>query len=79
MFSSVYAALWSLIGACEQHADFELGEEIARKLSTLEPDNSFPFVILSNIYAGLAKWKDVERIRDIMSKRQLEKFHPPVP
>ncbi|XP_027101620.1 pentatricopeptide repeat-containing protein At2g02750 [Coffea arabica] len=68
------SVLASLLGACEQHADFELGEEIARELSALEPDNPIPFVILSNIYAGLEKWKDVERIRDIMSKRQLKKL-----
>lgn len=69
--ASVYA---SLLGACEQHADFELGEEIAKKLSALEPDNPIPFVILSNIYAGLEKWKDVERIRDIMSERQFKRL-----
>ncbi|KAL3511160.1 hypothetical protein ACH5RR_030561 [Cinchona calisaya] len=69
--ASVFA---SLLGACKHHADSELGEEIAKKFSALEPDNPTPFVILSNIYAGLGKWRDVERIRDIMSQRRLKKL-----
>lgn len=64
----------SLLGACKDHADPELGEEMVKKLSSLEPDSPIPFVILSNIYAGLGKWRDVERIRDIMSKKRLKKF-----
>lgn len=68
------SAFASLLGACEQHADSELGEEIAKKLSALEPNNPTPYVILSNIYAGLGKWRDVERIRDIMSQKRLKKL-----
>ncbi|KAI3865309.1 hypothetical protein MKX03_037287 [Papaver bracteatum] len=69
--SSVYA---SLLGACRLHLNADLGEEIVVRLLELEPGDPSPFVILSNIYAGQGRWKDVERIRDIMSDKGLRKL-----
>ncbi|KAF5746686.1 hypothetical protein HS088_TW06G00858 [Tripterygium wilfordii] len=69
--NSVYA---SLLGACRSHLNFELGEEMALKLSELEPGNPTPFVILSNIYGELARWTDVERIRQRINERGLTKL-----
>ncbi|GAV80515.1 PPR domain-containing protein/PPR_2 domain-containing protein, partial [Cephalotus follicularis] len=69
--ASVYS---SLLGACRSHLDPELGEEIAIKLSNLEPQNPTPFVILSNIYAGLERWSDVERIRQKIDNIGLTKL-----
>ncbi|XP_073146869.1 pentatricopeptide repeat-containing protein At2g02750 [Henckelia pumila] len=64
--ASVYA---SLLGACGHHADWTFGEEIAKRLSELEPENPIPSVILSNIYAVQEKWKDVHEIREIMNEK----------
>jgi pentatricopeptide repeat protein len=64
----------SLLGACKCHLDSELGEEMAMKLSELEPENPAPFVILSNIYAEFGRWGDVERIREIMNNKGLRKL-----
>lgn len=69
--ASVFA---SLLGACRHHLDSEVGEEMAMKLSELEPENPTHFVILSNIYAAFGKWKDVERIRGIMNDKGLRKL-----
>ncbi|MCL7027051.1 hypothetical protein MKW94_003393 [Papaver nudicaule] len=69
--SSVYA---SLLGACRLHLDADLGEKIVERLLELEPGDSSPLVILSNIYAGQGRWKEVERIRDIMSNKGLRKL-----
>ncbi|KAL2484589.1 Pentatricopeptide repeat-containing protein [Abeliophyllum distichum] len=69
--ASVFA---SLLAACKYHSDSKLGEEMAKKLSELEPENAIPFVILSNIYAGQEKWKDVEKIRTIMENKGLKKL-----
>lgn len=68
---SVFA---SLLGACGQHLNSELAEETAMKLAELEPEDPAPFVILSNIYAGLGRWKDAERIRQIINDRGLRKL-----
>ncbi|XVF43071.1 hypothetical protein PTKIN_Ptkin02bG0011400 [Pterospermum kingtungense] len=64
----------SLLGACRLHLNYELGEEIAMKLSGLEPENPAPFVILSNIFAVRGRWGDVERIRRLIDNRGLRKF-----
>lgn len=68
---SVFA---SLLGACRHHLDFALGEEMAKKLSELEPHDPTPFVILSNIYAVQGRWDDVERVREMMNDRGLKKL-----
>ncbi|KAF8378410.1 hypothetical protein HHK36_029749 [Tetracentron sinense] len=69
--ASVFA---SLLGACRCDSNAELGEEIAEKLSELEPGNPTPLVILSNIYAGQGRWRDVERVREMMENRGLKKL-----
>ncbi|XP_020217606.1 pentatricopeptide repeat-containing protein At2g02750 [Cajanus cajan] len=64
----------SLLGACRCYLDSNLGEEMAMKLLDLEPENPAPLVVLSNIYAGLGRWKEVERIRGIITDKGLDKF-----
>ncbi|XP_022998231.1 pentatricopeptide repeat-containing protein At2g02750 [Cucurbita maxima] len=67
------SSLASLLGACSLHKDSKLGEEMASRISELEPKNPLPFVILSNIYAELGRWKDVERVREMMNDKGLRK------
>ncbi|KAF6159964.1 hypothetical protein GIB67_033048 [Kingdonia uniflora] len=69
--SSAYA---SLLGACRCHLDDKLGEEIAERLLELEPDDPSPYVILSNIYAGQGKWRDIERVREMMKDMGVRKI-----
>ena len=67
------SSLASLLGACSLHKDSKLGEEMASRILELEPKNPLPFVILSNIYAELGRWKDVERVREMMNDKGLRK------
>ncbi|MED6147052.1 hypothetical protein PIB30_040337 [Stylosanthes scabra] len=69
--ASVYA---SLLGACKSYLDSNLGEEMAMKLLDIEPENPAPLVILSNIYAALGRWHEVERIRGIITNKGLDKL-----
>ncbi|EXB63826.1 hypothetical protein L484_021099 [Morus notabilis] len=64
--ASVFA---SLLGACRAKLDSELAEEMAKKLLELEPESPIPYVVLSNIYAELGRWKDVERVRGMMNHK----------
>lgn len=68
--SSVYS---SLLGAAGHHLDPKLGEDMAKELSELDPQNPTTFVVLSNIYAAMGKWDDVERIRNMIDVQRLEK------
>ena len=69
--ASVFA---SLLGACRCYLDSNLGEEMAKKLLDIEPENPAPLVVLSNIYAGLGRWKEVERIRGVITDKGLDKL-----
>ncbi|XP_061338785.1 pentatricopeptide repeat-containing protein At2g02750 [Gastrolobium bilobum] len=69
--ASVFA---SLLGACRCYLDSNLGEEMVMKLLDIDPENPAPLVILSNIYAGLGKWREVERIRGMITDKGLDKL-----
>ncbi|CAI8587833.1 unnamed protein product [Vicia faba] len=64
----------SLLGACRSYLDSNLGEEMAKKLLDMEPENPAPLVILSNIYAALGRWGEVERIRGLITDKGLDKL-----
>ncbi|MED6110407.1 Pentatricopeptide repeat-containing protein [Stylosanthes scabra] len=59
----------SLLGACKVHRNISLGKYVAEKLIEIDPLNSGPYVLLSNMYAELGRWKDVGRIRKQMRQR----------
>ncbi|KAF5734266.1 pentatricopeptide repeat-containing protein [Tripterygium wilfordii] len=63
----------ALLSACSTHSNSELGEIVAKRLIDLEPNDSGPYVMLSNIYAANGKWDDVENVRKIMKEKELQK------
>ncbi|KAK7284058.1 hypothetical protein RIF29_13809 [Crotalaria pallida] len=63
----------SLLNAACIHKRVELGELAAAKLFKIEPHNSGNYVLLSNIYALAGRWKDVDRVRNTMIKREVKK------
>ncbi|XP_042455700.1 pentatricopeptide repeat-containing protein At1g77170, mitochondrial-like [Zingiber officinale] len=68
------SVVWgSLLGACEKHANVEVGEWAAKNLLDLEPWNDGVYVVLSNIYAEAKNWREVERIRKLMKDRRVAK------
>ncbi|XP_010278851.1 PREDICTED: pentatricopeptide repeat-containing protein At1g56690, mitochondrial-like isoform X2 [Nelumbo nucifera] len=68
------AVVWgALLGACRTHMNLELAEVAARKLVQLEPQNSGPYILLSNIYASKGKWKDVSELREVMRVKNVNK------
>eukprot|EP01018_Ginkgo_biloba_P003260 Gb_27377 [translate_table: standard] len=68
------ATVWrSLLGACRVHNNIELGEQVAKHLFELEPENAAPYVLLSNIYAAAGRWDDTENVRKMMKDRKVKK------
>ncbi|KAF5193944.1 Pentatricopeptide repeat-containing protein [Thalictrum thalictroides] len=64
------AAIWgALLSACRIHGEAELAECAVKELIRLEPQNSGNYVLLSNIYAELGKWHDVEKARALMKEK----------
>ncbi|KAG8647016.1 pentatricopeptide repeat-containing protein At2g33760-like [Manihot esculenta] len=67
--------LWSaLLGACRMHKHIDFAEKAAKSLFELQPQNPGHYILLSNIYANAGRWKDVAKVRDLMTKRRLKKI-----
>lgn len=66
--------MWgSLLAGCRDQGNMELSEWVAKKLLELEPDNSAYYVVLSNLYAEMGRWSDLEKVREMMKERGLKK------
>lgn len=63
----------SLLNASRIHKRVDLGELAANQLFELEPTNSGNYILLSNIYASAGRWDDVNRIREAMKERGVQK------
>lgn len=68
------ATMWcALLGACRVHSNHELAEVAAENLLELEPENPGNYVLVSNAYAAMGKWRDGEAVRAKMEERGLRK------
>ncbi|PIN01504.1 hypothetical protein CDL12_25987 [Handroanthus impetiginosus] len=68
------ACVWgALLSSCRLHHNMSLGEVAASKLFELEPRKPGNYILLSNIYASRGKWKEVDKVRDIMRNKGLRK------
>ncbi|WOL03379.1 hypothetical protein Cni_G12099 [Canna indica] len=66
--------LWEvLLSACAVHGNATLGKRAAEQLFQLDPLNSSPYVLLSNIYASLGRWDDASSVRALMNDRGVAK------
>ncbi|KAL6962361.1 hypothetical protein U1Q18_037318 [Sarracenia purpurea var. burkii] len=69
------AMMWAtFLGACRIHGDDIRGQHAAEKLIELEPQNSSPYVLLSNIYAATGNWDGVNSVRRAMREKGVKKF-----
>ncbi|KAK8678254.1 hypothetical protein V6N13_143759 [Hibiscus sabdariffa] len=68
------AAIWiALLNASSLNQDIARGELAAKHLLELEPDKPSNYVLLSNFCAAAGKWDSVDKLRDIMKKKGLNK------
>ncbi|KAK2433218.1 pentatricopeptide repeat-containing protein, mitochondrial [Trifolium repens] len=69
------AMIWAnLLGACRIHGDEKRGQRAAKKLIELEPQNSSPYVLLSNIYAASEHWDEARSLRRTMVQKEIQKM-----
>lgn len=67
-------AVWgALLGACVIHENVELGEIAARWSFELEPENTGNYVLLAKLYAAVGRWRDAERVRNMVNEVGLRK------
>ncbi|KAL5218294.1 hypothetical protein ABZP36_018978 [Zizania latifolia] len=68
------APLWRIVlGACSKHRDVETGKKIAEMLFEMEPYEATNYILLSNIYGRLGRWKEAEKVRNLMDERGVDK------
>nr|AKH05158.1 chlororespiratory reduction 21 [Hypseocharis bilobata] len=65
--------LGSLLAACKERHEIELGEYLSEHLLKLEPDNSGNYIALSNVYAAAGMWNVVTEVRNVMKGKGLYK------
>ncbi|XP_057816394.2 putative pentatricopeptide repeat-containing protein At3g13770, mitochondrial [Cryptomeria japonica] len=61
------------LGACRSHKNIGLGVFTATLLFDLDPKNSATYVLLSNIYAQVGRWSEVQIVRRLMKDTRIKK------
>ncbi|MFQ6632665.1 hypothetical protein Gotur_009369 [Gossypium turneri] len=65
--------LGALFGACRIHENFELGEQVGKRVIELEPNNSGRYVLLANLYVKAGRYEDMANVRRMMNERGVKK------
>ncbi|KAF9605741.1 hypothetical protein IFM89_018137 [Coptis chinensis] len=66
--------MWgALLAGSKAHGNLDLCEYAAWKLVELDPGNGAYYVMLSNLYAEMGRWNEVENVRRLMEDRGLQK------
>ncbi|XP_020527537.1 pentatricopeptide repeat-containing protein At4g32430, mitochondrial [Amborella trichopoda] len=63
----------SLLGACRNHGEVEMGKRAAETLMAMEPEDSATYVLLSNMYAAEGNWEEVAKVRRRMRDGRVRK------
>ncbi|KAG2566952.1 pentatricopeptide repeat-containing protein At1g08070, chloroplastic-like [Panicum virgatum] len=66
--------IWrALLSSCAVQKNVEVGEEALQQIIQLDPSHSGDYILLSNIYASVGRWKDAAMIRRQMKDRGIQK------
>jgi pentatricopeptide repeat protein len=66
--------IWgSLLSSCRTHSNLDIAIIAMEHLEELEPDDTGNYVLLSNIYADLAMWDGVSRMRKLIKSKSMKK------
>ncbi|XP_077231647.1 tetratricopeptide repeat (TPR)-like superfamily protein [Tasmannia lanceolata] len=67
-------AMWAtLIGACRNHRNIEIGGWAAEKLLEMRPKHPGYYVLIANLYADVAYWSKLAEVRTLMRDMGLKK------
>ncbi|XP_057847995.1 pentatricopeptide repeat-containing protein At3g26782, mitochondrial [Cryptomeria japonica] len=62
------------LGACKSYKNVELSEFVATLLIELDPKSAAPYILLSNSYAEVGRWSDLQKVRQMMKDRGIKKL-----
>ncbi|XP_004512264.1 pentatricopeptide repeat-containing protein At4g13650-like [Cicer arietinum] len=63
----------TLLGACRNHNNTEIGEKSAMKMLELNPSDHAPYILLSNLYMEERKWEEALKCREKMATSCVKK------
>ncbi|KAK7316618.1 hypothetical protein RJT34_00217 [Clitoria ternatea] len=63
----------ALLAGCNVHGNADLGKLVAKKILKIEPENAGTYLLLSNMYASIGKWKEAANVRMKMKDKGLKK------
>ncbi|XP_057455341.1 pentatricopeptide repeat-containing protein At1g09220, mitochondrial [Lotus japonicus] len=62
--------IWrTLLGACSVHNNVEIGQRVTEKILEIEKGHGGDYVLMSNIFVGVGRYKDAERLREVIDER----------
>lgn len=68
------AIIWkTLLSSCKIHKNAEMARRVAEEVLRIDPHDSAPYVLLSNIHAAAKSWQDVSEVRKAMRDRNVKK------
>ncbi|KAF5775348.1 putative tetratricopeptide-like helical domain superfamily [Helianthus annuus] len=62
-----------LLAACRVHKNVELAEKVVEQINEFDSDNVGAYVLLSNIYFSVGRYKDAANVRRMLSKNMNKK------
>ncbi|MCL7027806.1 hypothetical protein MKW94_030339 [Papaver nudicaule] len=66
--------IWStLLSVARVNGDIERAETAAKRLSEIDPLETGPYIILSNMYASAGRWEKVALMRSLMKDKKIRK------
>ena len=67
-------SVWgALLAGCNVHGKADIGKLVAKKILNIEPENAGTYLLLSNMYASVGKWKEAANVRMKMKDKGLKK------
>ncbi|WMV48012.1 hypothetical protein MTR67_041397 [Solanum verrucosum] len=67
-------SIWAtLLSACRVHKNVELAEKVAKEMTTADPGNMGPYLLLSNMYSAAGRWNDASKLRTNMKMKGMRK------
>lgn len=67
-------AIWlTLLSACRVHKNVELAEKVAKEVLAIDPESVNAYVLLSNVYVDVGRWKEATKLRTTMRKKGVKK------
>lgn len=69
------AKVWgALLNGASIAGDVELGKYVFDQLFEIEPENTGNYIIMANLYSQFGKWKEADKVRDLMKDVGLKKI-----